>query len=111
MNAKNWKHFVIALVFICLSAVEAAGEVQAPAIEWARSYGGSGTDWPRAIQQTKDDGYIVVGSSDSEDGDVTGNHGKDDFWAIKLNFEGAIVWQKILGACALVLRPIANFVP
>jgi hypothetical protein len=33
----------------------------------------------------------------SNDGDVTGNHGLTDFWVVKLNNLGAIVWQKTLG--------------
>ena len=101
MNPKNFKFYVIILVFVCLSAVAAAGAIQAPEIEWERSYGGSGSDWPRAIQQTADGGYIVVGSSDSQDGDVTLNRGQSDFWVIKLNSDGDIVWQKSLGGSGI----------
>ena len=97
MNAKCWKFYAVVLAFMYLSAVKEAGAVQAPNIEWERSYGGSDTDWSRAIQQTKDGGYIVVGSSRSNDGDVTENHGGYDFWAVKLNFKGDIIWQKSLG--------------
>jgi hypothetical protein len=97
MNAKSWRFFVIALIFMCLPAANAIGEVQAPDIEWERSYGGSGTDWPHAIQQTKDGGYIVAGGSDSKDGDVIGNHGSNDFWVVKLDHIGDIVWQRSLG--------------
>ena len=98
MNPQGWKFCVAAVVFVCqLAAVGAAGEIQAPAIEWERSYGGSSGDFARAIQQTADGGYIVVGFSHSQDGDVTENHGKFDFWIVKLNLKGNIVWQKSLG--------------
>lgn len=51
---------------------------------WQKSIGGSNFDEAFSIQQTKDTGYIVVGSSSSNDKDVTGNHGQADFWVVKL---------------------------
>jgi len=70
---------------------------QAPSIEWQKSLGGSGSDIGRSIQQTTDGGYIVVGESNSTNGDVTGNHGNIDFWVVKLTSTGVIDWQKSLG--------------
>ena len=46
---------------------------------------------------TTDGGYIVAGFGDSDDGDVSGNHGKDDCWIVKLDGSGSIQWQKSLG--------------
>ncbi len=66
-------------------------------IEWAKSYGGYATDFSSCIKQTADSGYIVTGTSYSSDGDVTGNHGQSDFWTIKLDAAGGLVWQKALG--------------
>ncbi len=66
-------------------------------IEWQRPLGGSGDDHAGSIQQTIDGGYIVVGNSDSNDGDVSGNHGGSDYWVVKLTSNGAIQWQKTLG--------------
>ena len=81
MNVRHGKISFILFVtlFMFVFGITAANGASAPAIGWAKSYGGSGTDWPRDIQQTRDGGYIVVGSSDSNNGDVTGNHGKNDF--------------------------------
>lgn len=66
-------------------------------IEWQKCLGGS--DWEEApeIQQTSDGGFILVGSSWSKDGDVTGNHGEQDYWVVKLNSLGDIEWEKSLG--------------
>ncbi|MFM9949626.1 MAG: T9SS type A sorting domain-containing protein [Saprospiraceae bacterium] len=66
-------------------------------IEWQRTLGGSDTDWARAIHQTTDGGYILGGQTESNDGDVSGNHGNEDFWIVKLSATGAIEWQKALG--------------
>ncbi len=75
------------------------------AIEWQKSYGGSGDDWARSIQQTNDGGFIVAGSSNSNDGDVTVNHGGDDYWVVKLSNMGTIDWQKSYGG-TVVITPI-----
>jgi len=66
-------------------------------IQWQKSLGGSVTDEANSIQQTNDGGYIVAGVSGSNDGDVTGNHGDVDFWVVKLDTIGNIIWQKSLG--------------
>ncbi|MCF8293672.1 MAG: hypothetical protein K9I70_07660, partial [Chitinophagaceae bacterium] len=66
-------------------------------IQWQKSLGGTGSDYPYSIQQTADSGYIVAGYSYSTDGDVTGNHGSADYWVVKLNSTGVVQWQKSLG--------------
>jgi len=66
-------------------------------LQWQKSLGGSGTDDGYAIQQTFDGGYIVVGGSNSTDGQVTGNHGGYDYWVVKLDDTGAIQWEESLG--------------
>jgi len=66
-------------------------------IEWQKSLGGSSYDIAQSIEQTFDGGYIVAGTSSSNDGDVTGNHGSEDYWVVKLDKDGNIEWQKSLG--------------
>jgi len=66
-------------------------------IEWQKSYGGSGNESAESIKKTSDGGYVIVGSSSSLDGDVTGNHGFGDFWIIKIAGDGVLQWQKSLG--------------
>jgi type 1 glutamine amidotransferase len=68
-----------------------------PLIQWQKTLGGTGWDTGSSIQQTADGGYIVAGLTSSNDGDVSGNKGFTDFWVVKLNSLGAIVWQKTLG--------------
>ncbi|MFZ1687796.1 MAG: T9SS type A sorting domain-containing protein [Flavobacteriales bacterium] len=64
---------------------------------WQRTFGGTIGEWARSILQCADGGYIVVGNTISNDGDVTGNHGDDDSWVVKLDATGALVWQVALG--------------
>lgn len=70
-------------------------------IAWQKSYGGSKEDQAYAIRQTSDGGYIVAGSTVSNDGNVTGKHGtshdNQDYWVIRLDATGNLTWQKCLG--------------
>ncbi|WP_246067785.1 hypothetical protein [Changchengzhania lutea] len=65
--------------------------------EWSRFYGGSFTDIPFDVMQTSDNGYLIVGSSDSNDVDITNNIGTYDFWVIKISETGTLVWEKSFG--------------
>ncbi|MBK6996438.1 MAG: T9SS type A sorting domain-containing protein [Lewinellaceae bacterium] len=68
-----------------------------PSIEWQKTYGGSYYEHVNTIQQTSDGGYILSGTSTSNDGDVSESQGNYDFWIVKLNETGAIEWEKSFG--------------
>jgi len=70
-------------------------------ILWKKTYGGSGADWPFAIRQTSDGGFVMAGFTYSNDGDVTGNHGGSDMWVVKIDKSGNLEWQKALGGSGL----------
>lgn len=67
------------------------------AVEWKRTYGGSGEDAPSSIIQTNDGGYLFTGLTTSNNGDVIGNKGAGDIWVVKLFGDGNIAWQRTLG--------------
>lgn len=67
------------------------------AISWKKIYGGSSDDRCYAVRQTTDGGYILAGTSNSANGDVTGGLGAFDMWVVKLNSAGAITWKRNLG--------------
>jgi hypothetical protein len=66
-------------------------------IQWQKALGGTGYDIANSIQPTPDSGYVVVGYTNSNNGDVSGNHGGGDYWFVKLSNTGTIEWQKTLG--------------
>ncbi len=66
-------------------------------LEWQKSYGGSQSDFARSVDITPDGGYVVVGETYSNDGNVSGNHGGYDIWVIKTDANGNLLWQKALG--------------
>jgi hypothetical protein len=66
-------------------------------IDWQKCLGGTLPDVAYSIQPTIDGGFIIAGSSQSNDGDVTGNHNGSDYWIVKLTNDGIISWQKTFG--------------
>lgn len=67
-------------------------------IQWQKSLGGTFQDEAYSIEQTTDGGYIVAGLTYSKNGDVIGAHdGLIDYWIVKLDSIGNLVWQKPLG--------------
>ncbi|WP_460955204.1 beta strand repeat-containing protein [Spirosoma litoris] len=64
---------------------------------WQKTFGGTQDDQANAITASSDGGYVVAGQAMSRNGDVSGNHGLDDYWIIKLDASGNLLWQKTLG--------------
>lgn len=87
------KYFIFSffLISICASVIAQ------PQIDWQHTFGGSETDGANYVVQTDDGGYIIVGYSESEDGDLAGNAGIWDVWIVKLFQNGELDWQRTLG--------------
>ncbi|MFH4966753.1 hypothetical protein V8G61_01000 [Gaetbulibacter sp. M240] len=94
-----------------LIKLNALGEKQ-----WSHYYGGTFTDIAYGAAETLDGSLIVVGSSDSEDLDITNNKGNYDFWIIKVSATGTLIWEKNFGgsntdeARAIVSSDDGNFI-
>ena len=74
-------------------------------VEWQRLLGGNGNDWASSIVQTSDGGYVIGGTTNSDNGDVSGRHGSfnqssTDCWILKLSAQGNLLWQKCIGGSA-----------
>ena len=82
---------------LIIATISTTSYSQTSNIQWQKTFGGSLPDEAYHIQQTTDGGYVVAGVSQSNDGQVTGNHGGDDYWVVKLNDTGAIQWEKSFG--------------
>ena len=70
-------------------------------IIWQKCLGGYRTEGPNFITRIEDGGFLVVGMTTSNDGDVSGNHSypgtHTDIWVVKLNENGDIEWQRCYG--------------
>tara|TARA_R110001632_G_scaffold47202_6_gene119618 strand:- start:17563 stop:18960 length:1398 start_codon:yes stop_codon:yes gene_type:complete len=64
---------------------------------WSRFYGGSFTDSPTGIIENENNEFLFVGGSDSNDVDITNNKGAYDFWVVKSETGGNMVWEKSFG--------------
>jgi len=58
---------------------------------WAKSYGGASDDFGFSVKETSDNGFIVVGQTNSQ------GSGGSDIWLIKTDSNGNIVWDVTFG--------------
>lgn len=63
---------------------------QTPDTIWTKIFGTPGDDYGEYVEQTDDDGFIIVGSTDSS--------GADDVLLIKTNSVGDTLWTKTYGS-------------
>ncbi len=67
-------------------------------ILWNKILGGSGNELGNSITSTSDDGYVLTGTTSSNDGDFNGmNKGNQDIFVVKLDSIGNIEWKKTFG--------------
>ena len=85
-------------------------------ILWIKVYGGTALDYAAEAVQTPDGGFAVLSTTESNDSDVSGNHGYGDLWLIKLDSLGKLQWQKCFGspddeqAISIALTPDLGFI-
>jgi hypothetical protein len=64
------------------------------AIQWQKCLGGKDWDEAFSVQQTNDEGYIIVGYSASDDGDLNGNMCQNgNYWMVKLRSDNYICFS------------------
>lgn len=66
-------------------------EDQLLADEWKQTFGGKETDIGYGLDQTADNGYILIGTTQSK------GEGNEDIWLIKTNADGTLLWDKTFG--------------
>lgn len=76
--------------------------------QWQKTIGGMGQEKLESIFQTKDGGYILGGSSSSSKTDAneigeksSDSFGNLDYWIVKLDSKGKLIWQKTYGGSYL----------
>lgn len=68
---------------------------------WKKTLGGTLEDYVRQIIKTPDGGFLCIGETQSNNGDVTGYIGSIDFWVVKIDPSGNIIWQKCYGGTGI----------
>lgn len=65
---------------------------------WTKCFGGGTTERAASVVQIYDGGYVFTGLTNSTDGDVSSStHGSADFWIVRLDSAGTIIWDSIYG--------------
>jgi len=82
---------IIALLFISAPIVS-----QNMDITWQNCFGGSEHDYAMDIVET-DNGYLVVGATNSNDGDISFNHGRGEGWLLSIDTLGNLLWERCYG--------------
>lgn len=92
-----------------------------PAIEWDKTFGGSGWEVIGSVISTPDGGYLLAGDSASPaSGDKSENtkggcdedvNCDSDYWIVKIDAEGNKVWDKTLGGSSVEAFPRAILTP
>ncbi len=72
--------------------VDAAGNLQ-----WSRYFGGSYTDTAQDALALSDGSFLILGTSDSEDVDISKNKGTYDLWLLRISADGTMLWEKSFG--------------
>lgn len=88
--------------FIFLSACESDSSSNATVdlegtMQFSKSYGGSLDEKVNGVVGTPDGGMIIIGDSNSVDGDVLPLHAENEIWVVKLDANGEKVWTKTIG--------------
>jgi len=65
-----------------------------------KTYGGNYVDYATCVLKSTDGNYIISGYSNSDSGDITNPLGAADYWIIKINASGDILWQKNIGGAS-----------
>jgi hypothetical protein len=59
---------------------------------WRRYFGGSHVDQSKDVLQTDDGGFLLIGISESSDFDISDARGANDYWVVKINADGDLIW-------------------
>jgi hypothetical protein len=100
---KNMQKIIGILLFYCQICIG-----QVPSKIWDKTLGGSANDGSlfsfstpnyTSIAETLDSGFVIAGNSESG---ISGNkteasRGQTDYWIVKINKIGQIVWNKTIG--------------
>jgi hypothetical protein len=69
-------------------------------LEWDRTIGSNGDDVLTSLIQTSDGSYVLAGSSSSAAGGNKSDNtrGLLDYWVVKIDAAGLVIWDKTLGS-------------
>ncbi len=79
------------------TATAIVGFSETPKIEWEYNFGGTEQDEAHQVIPNEDGTYLVIGTTNSNNIDISANNGAADFWILKLAADGSLLWEKNYG--------------
>ncbi len=78
-------------------------------LQWRGYFGGSNNDRAHAVVRADDGGYVMAGFTESEDFDISNSRGSYDFWVVKIDESGNLLWEHSFGGSGIeIAQDIAN---
>lgn len=66
-------------------------------IQWKRYFGGTSNDRSYDAIETRKGNFIIIGSSESQDVDISNPKGGYDIWIVKIDQNGNFLWERSFG--------------
>ena len=66
-------------------------------VQWRGYFGGTNNDRAHGVVQTNDGGFVMAGFTESDDFDISNTNGSYDFWVIKVDSFGNLIWERSFG--------------
>jgi hypothetical protein len=85
-QTKIFSQYIIFIIFVSISLIQAQVDTL-----WTKTFGGSDYDVGNSVQQTIDEGYVIIGYTYSF------GAGDRDIWLVKINADGDTLWTKTFG--------------
>ena len=70
-------------------------------LQWRKYYGGSNNDRSYDAIETEGGDFLIIGTSESLDVDISNPKGSYDIWAILINSNGEMIWEKSFGGSGI----------
>ena len=83
---------------------------------WRNYYGGTNNDRSYDAILTSDGNYLLVGTSESQDVDISQPRGSYDIWVVKISNKGKLLWERSFGgssydrAASVIEHPLGNYI-
>lgn len=68
---------------------------------WNKQYGGRQSDYLYSIAKSSDGNYVLAGLSNSDTIYQEASHGSSDYWVIKIDQSGNLLWNKLYGGSSM----------
>ena len=66
-------------------------------LQWRNYFGGTNNDRSYDAIETSQGEFVILGSSESDDIDITNPKGSYDIWVVKIDGKGQLIWEKSVG--------------